>query len=124
MDLRKMTHGFEAEHRLKVDIHVPWVCCKENTACRIYNKYVIDMCTKYIHFFFVQIRAHKGCTLSRILLHLFDIWNILDFLYFTLYILGFCMYLFDSSLLNLLILLKRFGIIIIMVIEMVSYGVH
>ncbi|XP_052059513.1 uncharacterized protein LOC127700085 [Mytilus californianus] len=86
-----------------------------------------------------MIRPQKDCHWSpqRIFLHIFDIWNILDFLCFILYILGFCMHILDSDLiahtrriysialfimflrlLNFLLLSKRFGIIIIMVKEM------
>ncbi|VDI42710.1 Hypothetical predicted protein [Mytilus galloprovincialis] len=88
-----------------------------------------------------MIRPQKDCHWSpqRIFLHIFNIWNILDFLCFILYILGFCMHILDSDLiahtrriysialfimflrlLNFLLLSKRFGIIIIMVKEMVS----
>ncbi|VDI42709.1 Hypothetical predicted protein [Mytilus galloprovincialis] len=86
-----------------------------------------------------MIRPQKDCHWSpqRIFLHIFNIWNILDFLCFILYILGFCMHILDSDLiahtrriysialfimflrlLNFLLLSKRFGIIIIMVKEM------
>ncbi|XP_063400113.1 transient receptor potential cation channel subfamily M member 2-like [Mytilus trossulus] len=86
-----------------------------------------------------MIRPQKDCHWSpqRIFLHIFNIWNILDLLCFILYILGFCMHILDSDLiahtrriysialfimflrlLNFLLLSKRFGIIIIMVKEM------
>ncbi|CAC5397749.1 unnamed protein product [Mytilus coruscus] len=81
----------------------------------------------------------EDCSWSfqRVLLHLFDIWNILDFVCFILYIVGFglhyyypdllmhtrriysvALFLMFLRLLNLLLLIKRFGIIIIMIKEM------
>ncbi|CAC5398181.1 unnamed protein product [Mytilus coruscus] len=91
-------------------------------------------------FSFIKIRPQKDCNWSpqRMFLHIFNIWNTLDFLCSTLYILGFCMYILDSNLiahirrifsialfimflrlLNCLLLSKLFGIIIIIVKEMV-----
>ncbi|XP_071121139.1 transient receptor potential cation channel subfamily M member-like 2 isoform X2 [Mytilus edulis] len=86
-----------------------------------------------------MIRPQKDCNWSpqRMFLHIFNIWNTLDFLCSTLYILGFCLHFLDSDLishirriysislfvmflrlLNCLLLSKRFGIIIIMMKEM------
>lgn len=88
-----------------------------------------------------QIRPDDICNLSgrRIILHLCDVWNILDYLCFILYIFAFSLHvlaipnllvhirrLYSVSLFvmflrafNLLLLFKRLGIIIIMVKEMV-----
>lgn len=87
----------------------------------------------------IRPESDKECIWSpqRIFLHLFNIWNIMDLLCLILYILAFCMHILDSNLLvhirriysialfimflrllNILLLFKRFGIIIIMVKEM------
>ncbi|XP_052067099.1 transient receptor potential channel-like [Mytilus californianus] len=88
-----------------------------------------------------MFRPEKDCIWShqRIILHLWNLWNCLDVLCSILYIVGFCVHNFDSisivhtrriysialiimflRLLNLLLLSKTFGIIIIMVKEMLA----
>ncbi|VDH95158.1 Hypothetical predicted protein [Mytilus galloprovincialis] len=98
----------------------------------------IYICGDFLEELWSMIRP-EDCSWSfqRVLLHLFDVWNILDFVCFILYIVGFglhyyypdlllhtrriysvALFIMFLRLLNLLLLIKRFGIIIIMIKEM------
>ncbi|XP_076115503.1 transient receptor potential cation channel subfamily M member-like 2 [Mytilus galloprovincialis] len=96
------------------------------------------MCGDLLEELWSMIRPEDcSWSIQRVLLHLFDIWNILDFVCFILYIVGFGLHYYHPDLLlhtrriysvalfvmflrflNLLLLIKRFGIIIIMIKEM------
>ncbi|VDI21399.1 Hypothetical predicted protein, partial [Mytilus galloprovincialis] len=99
----------------------------------IKNKNLSRECTT-----FVKVRPQDGnWSPQRILLHFFNLWNMLDLFCIILYIAGFAVHYFDPAmlthtrrlysialfimflrLLNVLLLIKRIGIIIIMIKEM------
>ncbi|VDI21398.1 Hypothetical predicted protein, partial [Mytilus galloprovincialis] len=108
----------------------------------IKNKNLSRECTT-----FVKVRPQDGnWSPQRILLHFFNLWNMLDLFCIILYIAGFAVHYFDPAmlthtrrlysialfimflrLLNVLLLIKRIGIIIIMIKEMVEtygHGLH